>query len=414
MSTSLTTLSARGAALARTPPFPPYLDEHFARTGNAYDARHRPGGYIGLAVAENKQLSESLIERLGTIGGVPAQVLGYGDMTGALSFRRGLASFLEHFVLGRSVEPDHIAVMAGAGSVLEILFHNLCDPGDCVLVPTPSYAGFWADLETRDQVRIVPVDTSLEDDFRLTVTDLDRAVANAPGRVRALLFTSPNNPLGTVYDADTIEAILDWGERHRIHLVFDEIYALSVHGARPFVSCAQLRPTLGEHLHVVWAFSKDFGMSGLRCGVLVSENEQLLLASKGLAYWATCSRHTQFLLESLIADTSWVERYTTQMQAGLRDTYQRLTAALDTHRIPFVPAEAGFFLLLDLRCFLDRPTWDAEERLWRRLLEDAQVNLTPGAACRNAEPGLFRLCFAAVSTEAAVTAAERIARVLHR
>ena len=42
------------------------------------------------------------------------------------------------------------------GAVLELLFHAIADPGDAVLVPTPSYAGFWADLETRDDLTIVP------------------------------------------------------------------------------------------------------------------------------------------------------------------------------------------------------------------------------------------------------------------
>jgi DNA-binding transcriptional MocR family regulator len=46
------------------------------------------------------------------------------------------------------------------------------------------------------------------------------------------------------------------------------------------------------------------------------------------------------------------------------------------------------------------------------LLEEANVNLTPGAACRVGEPGFMRLCFAAVPTDVAVRAVARIARVL--
>ena len=114
--------------------------------------------------------------------------------------------------LGREFPPHQISVLAGAGSVLEILFHVLADPGDGVLVPTPSYAGFWMDLELRDQLTIVPVHCSSADGFRLTPERLDRAVAEAGRPVKALLFTSPNNPLGTVYSADEIDEILDWAE----------------------------------------------------------------------------------------------------------------------------------------------------------------------------------------------------------
>ena len=49
-----------------------------------------------------------------------------------------------------------------------------------------------------------------------------------------------------------------WAESAGVHLVFDEIYALSVFGEAPFQSVASLRPELGPRVHIVWAFSKDF------------------------------------------------------------------------------------------------------------------------------------------------------------
>ena len=65
-----------------------------------------------------------------------------------------------------------------------------------------------------------------------------------------------------------------------------------------------------------------------------------------------------------------------------------------------MPADAGFFVVCDLRRFLTAPTFEAEHALWRRILDDANVNITPGAACRIVEPGFFRLCYAAVPGEA--------------
>lgn len=172
-------------------------------------------------------------------------MLGYDSMVGALDFRRRLARFLGSAFLGREFPPEQLAVLAGAGSVLEILFHNLADPGDGVLVPTPSYAGFWADLETRCELSIVPVPTLSRDGFRLTPRLLDRAVAAAGRPFKALLFTSPNNPLGTVYPRQEIEEIVRWARQARIHVVFDEVYALSVFGDATFTSVAEVMPELG-------------------------------------------------------------------------------------------------------------------------------------------------------------------------
>ena len=127
---------------------------------------------------------------------------------------------------------EQVAVLAGAGSVLEILFHALADPGDGVLVPTPSYAGFWPDLETRDELSIVPVHCPSDDGFRITVGRLEQARRAAGRPVRALLFTSPSNPMGTVFEPADLAGVLAWAEEVGIHVVFDEVYALSVFGDR--------------------------------------------------------------------------------------------------------------------------------------------------------------------------------------
>ena len=405
-------LSQRGRQLVEHPPFAPYLLEHFARGGEAWEPATRPDGYIALCVAENRSMWDELLAQLVCYRDVPGRALGYDAMIGNLEFRTKLAGFLSRELLGRDVGAEQLAVVAGAGSVLELLFYAIADEGDAVLVPTPSYAGFWADLETRDKLHIIPVASSADSGFRVTPDDLDRALASAERPVKALLFTSPDNPLGRVYTADELEAILAWGERTGVHVVFDEIYGLSVFGERPFVSVASLRPSLGERVHVVWAFSKDFGASGLRCGVLVSDNPEVLQAVDGLAYWAAVSGDTQWLLGELVADTSFIPGYLARMRARLGSLYGLVTAALGEAGVPFVAADGGIFVLCDLRAWLDEPSWAGEDRLWRRIVDEANVNLTPGSACRIAEPGFFRLCYAAESRAAVREGVRRLAALL--
>jgi len=392
-------LSLRAQNLLAGAAMPEYLVRQFEGSKDSYDRESNPDGYIGLCVAENKLVADLVTDRLNQIPMVPSSVLGYDAMTGSVRFREQLGRFMGRTILGREFPPHQISVLAGAGSVLEILFHVLADPGDGVLVPTPSYAGFWMDLELRDELTVVPVHCSSDDGFRLTPEGLDLAVAEAGRPVRALLFTSPNNPLGTVYTAEEIEQILLWAERREMHVVFDEIYALSVFGERGFSSCAARRKPLGERVHIVWAFSKDFGASGLRCGVLVSENRAVNAAVDAFAYWACSSGHTQYLLGEMISDEAWVDDFITTMSSGLRDAYGRLTGLLDDGGVSSVPAEAGVFTVLDLRPYLTEQTWDAERELWLRILDKARVNLTPGSACHNGEPGFFRLCYAGLPTE---------------
>ncbi len=392
---------------------PDYLYAHFDRRQDRYDPETNPNGYIGLCVAENKLVWDLLQPRLvAPRPDLPHEAICYDEMIGSRRFREQLSDFMGRTFLGREFDPAQIAVLAGTGSVLEILFHNIADPGDAVLVPTPSYAGFWADLETRDELRIVPVHTKSADGFTLTAELLDRAFESSEHPAKALLYTNPDNPTGAIASSDEIEMVMEWTERRGIHLVLDELYALSVYGDTPFVSGASLRATLGDHIHVLWAFSKDFGASGLRCGVLITENEELMRSVDGLAYWSVVSGDTQHVLGEMISDRDWVDGYIGAMRARLGESYHAVTAALDKEGISYVAAEGGFFFLCDFRQFMTDQTWEAEDALWHRILDEANVNLTPGSACRNGEPGFFRVCFATEPADNVVTAVQRVGKVL--
>ena len=314
--------------------------------------------------------------------------------------------------LGDQAEADRIAVVNGSGTALELLFYILCDPGDGVLVPTPSYTGFWSDIETRDEVVIIPVHTSHDDEFQLSIELLDAAIETAVRPVNVLLYTNPNNPLGRVDPPEKVDELLTWGEARGIHVVIDEVYALSVFGEDKFVSGAELRTEMSDWLHIVWVFSKDFALSGFRSGLIYTHNERLHRAVDLLSYWAPTSGDTQSLLCQVIADRPWVDWFLAENRRRLADAYRQVTAVFDSYGIGYIPGGAGFFFLIDVRPYMDEQTWEAEDRLWHRILNEIKVNITPGSACRNPEPGFMRVVFACAPTEAAVEGAGRVGRFL--
>ena len=124
------------------------------------------------------------------------------------------------------------------------------------------------------------------------------------------------------------------------------------------------------------------------------------------------SNSTQYLLGDMISDETWVDSYIGSMRELLQSAYARLAVALDAGGIHRVPAEAGVFVLLDLRSHLAAPTWEAEHKLWLKILEQTRVNLTPGAACHVGEPGFFRLCYACLPAETVEVGVRRIASLL--
>lgn len=62
--------------------------------------------------------------------------------------------------------------------------------------------------------------------------DLEKAAAAAEAdglRVRILLITNPNNPLGTIYPVDVMKSAIEWARSRQVHTIVDELYALSCH-----------------------------------------------------------------------------------------------------------------------------------------------------------------------------------------
>lgn len=401
----MASLSERGTRFADRSP----LSEYMVVSREQADRRWTPDrrdGFIDMSTAENKLVWDLLEPQIERARDVPPSFVGYGDTRGNPNLRRAVAEFASKHFLGRPIDADAVCTMAGAGSVLEAIFWALCDPGDGVLVATPGYAGFWMDLENRDEAIIVPVSTDPGGGFRITPAALDRAWESSERRIRALLLASPDNPTGRVLDAAELTAIIDWTRARGIHLVSDEIYAMSVFGKSEFVSVSDLTD-LGDDVHIVWAISKDFAASGLRCGFLFSHNHGLRSAVSGQAIWAAVSGRTQHLVAEMLGDHDWVERYLHDMPLRLAAAHDALSAGLTGAGIPYVPGEAGFFLIADLRGFLHEPTFEAERTLWRKMV-DHGVNLTPGKAIRSPDPGLFRVCFTATPTESLPTAVERI------
>lgn len=74
----------------------------------------------------------------------------YDSMIGPLTLRGQIAAFASADVWGRTVDAENVIALARAGSILEALFYVISNPGDGALLPTPSYAGIWPDLEVRD------------------------------------------------------------------------------------------------------------------------------------------------------------------------------------------------------------------------------------------------------------------------
>ena len=230
-----------------------------------------------------------------------------------------------------------------------------------------------------------------------------------------LLITNPNNPLGVIYGPTTMLNAVTWARKRRLHTIVDEIYALSTHQkyGHGFESIIKILDNkLGSDVHFVWSLSKDFGASGLRFGVVYSQNEMFLDGLANLNVFSGVSNPIQMVVSELLTDDEFVDRYLDESRARLCRSYWICIEKLEEMVLPFIPAVAGQFVYVDFSSLLPEKTMEWERRLSQLFIDHARLVLTPGESQRERMPGMFRICYAWVTPATLEIGMERLSRIV--
>src|SRR5438034_8991805 len=126
----------------------------------------------------------------------------------------------DHARRGVTIEPDAIVLTASTSEAYTWLFKLLCDPGDTVLVPRPSYPLF-EHLTQLEGISAVPFSLEYHGRWEIDFATL----AGAPARTRAIIVVSPNNPTGSYVTAREFERLFALCRDRRWALIVDEVFA---------------------------------------------------------------------------------------------------------------------------------------------------------------------------------------------
>ncbi|KAJ3947242.1 uncharacterized protein N0V96_003632 [Colletotrichum fioriniae] len=241
---------------------------------------------------------------------------------------------------------------------------GMCDPGEGIMVITPTYMMFPHDLCARAGVSLIKVNPeSIESQFDeqsapLLIEAMSRvhAAALEDGIVpKALLLCNPSNPCGRTYPRTTLVEIARFCGQKKMHLLSDEIYAMSTFTATtdtdgqalpPFTSVLSIqddppRGVLAENIHCMYGASKDFGCGGLRLGFLVTRNELLWRSLRRLVLFTWVSSFSTAFFTHFLVDEQAVGRYLKTYRERLEAQYRVTTQLLKENGIPFVPANTS-------------------------------------------------------------------------
>ncbi|MFN8102878.1 MAG: pyridoxal phosphate-dependent aminotransferase [Acidimicrobiia bacterium] len=177
---------------------------------------------------------------------------------------------------GLDYAPSQVLVTNGAKHAVANTFAALCGPGTEVLVPAPYWVTY-PEIVRYCGATPVTVTPAPAQGFKVGVDDLEAARTEA---TKALLFVSPSNPTGAVYDRDEARSIAAWAAESGIWVVTDEIYGRLVYGAAEFVSLPAQDPDLAARSVVIDGVSKAYAMTGWRVGWMCGPPDVIEAASR--------------------------------------------------------------------------------------------------------------------------------------
>ncbi|MGL5720904.1 MAG: pyridoxal phosphate-dependent aminotransferase [Brevinema sp.] len=199
------------------------------------------------------------------------KVLSYAHSAGLLELREEIVRYFDRQNI--SYTTDEIMIANGGSEAFQFTLIALFDEGDEILVPEPYYANYQSFFSTLGiGVRTIP--TKPEDGFHLP--SLEEMEKNITPKVKAIMFSSPANPTGTVYSTEEMERIIAVAEKHNLTIISDEVYReFSYEGDA--VSFGAY-PQVAQRTVIIDSISKRFSACGARIGCIISKNKDFMNA----------------------------------------------------------------------------------------------------------------------------------------
>lgn len=329
---------------------------------------------------------------------------GYPPVNGYLDLREAIS---EKFKRDNQLtySADQIVVSNGAKQSIANVFLALLDQGDEVIVFSPFWVSYSALIELAEGTPVY-LSGGLEHDFKVTPDQLRAAITT---KTKALIFSSPCNPTGTVFTKEELEALAEvLREFPDIVVLSDEIYELiNYTGAHASIGAL---PGMIDRTVTVNGFAKGFAMTGWRVGYIGAPLWLAKAASKiqGQITSANCSIAQRAGLTALTSDYLPSYQMVTEYEKRRKLVY-KLLSEIEGFEVNM--PQGAFYFFPNVSAYFGKGGIQNADELCLYLLEEAHVSLVTGAAF--GEPNCIRLSYAA-SVEDLKEAITRIKKALSK
>ncbi|MEM9339943.1 MAG: pyridoxal phosphate-dependent aminotransferase [Bacteroidota bacterium] len=314
----------------------------------------------------------------------------YPPVNGYLDLRKAICEKFERDN-GLHFTPDQIVVSNGAKQSIANVFMAILDPGDEVIVFAPYWVSYTAMVLLAEGTPVI-VKGSFENDFKATADQLAEAITP---KTKAVIFSSPCNPTGSVFKQEELTAIAGILEKHPdITVISDEIYEyINFEGKHVSIGAIE---GMQDRTVTVNGFSKGFAMTGWRVGYIGAPLKIAKAANKMQGQYTS-------------GNSSISQRAAyTALNSSLEPTYEMAKAYKKRRSLVYdllndIPElgvnmpEGAFYFFPNVSHYVGKSygdlTINSVGDLCIYLLEDAHVSLVTGEAF--GDPDCLRLSYAA-------------------
>lgn len=197
-------------------------------------------------------------------------IIAYSHSAGTLSYREKLSHYYRG--IGVDVDSEQIMVTTGGSEAISLSFLSCMDVGDEVIVPEPFYANYYG-FASSTGIKVIPLTSTIDDGFALpSFSEIEKLITP---KTKAIFICNPNNPTGYLYTKEELEKLKDIVMKYNLYLLSDEVYRDFCYDGQVHTSIMELEG-LEKHAIMIDSVSKRFSECGLRIGMLVTRNNDVL------------------------------------------------------------------------------------------------------------------------------------------
>ncbi|MBP5592659.1 MAG: aminotransferase class I/II-fold pyridoxal phosphate-dependent enzyme [Clostridia bacterium] len=326
----------------------------------------------------------------------------YTSNKGLLELRMEISRYLEDRFAIKYSANDEIIVTNGASEAIDLALRALVEPGDGVLVPSPSYVSYSPVIQICGG-HSIPVRCSAETMFKLTPEALEEAAKKGG---KTLIISYPNNPTGAIMTRPELEALVPIIKKYDLMLVSDEIYAELTYPSK-HVSVASIND-LKDRTILVGGFSKAFAMTGWRLGFACAPKDALDAMFKTHQYAALCAPTVSQYAGLAALRDGREDDYSavSEMKEEYDQRRRYLVSELRKLGFKIYEPQGAFYIFADVSC-----SGMNGNEFAHKLLKAEKVAVVPGNAFGEECENFVRISYA-TSLKVLTQAMDRIAHFL--